>query len=50
LKQYQWEVVAIILIAGFLMLENNILSKKLAVIYKELTTIEFYLRDGVCPE
>jgi len=40
--------IVIVALLGLLFYQNIILSKKLAVIYKDLGNIEFYLRDGVC--
>lgn len=41
-----WMVAAIMF--ATLLVENNILSKKIAALYKQMVSIEFYLRDGVC--
>ena len=48
------ETLAMALIAlimfSVLLFENNMLSRKIAVIYKVLNNIEFYIKDGVCEQ
>lgn len=42
--------IVIIIMFAVLLVENNILSRKIAVVYKSVNEVIFYLRDGVCDQ
>lgn len=42
------ERLLIIALIGILFYQNILFSKKIALLDKHITEIEFYLRDGVC--
>lgn len=41
-------LISILVASLFIMVGENILSKKIKAVYTELTNIEFLLRDEVC--